>query len=132
MSNLHCKIYLVHDKFLLEDMESTNGTWLRLSPESTRSNNIALKDRMVFKIGNSAMYEVEDNNNPPSNDLIIEKDQKPEVQGVAACIICWEGERDCVIQPCRHNVTCMKCIKSVKNCPVCRTQIDDLYRIYKC
>ena len=52
--------------------------------------------------------------------------------GNTNCIVCWESERDCVILPCRHNITCMKCIKSVKTCPVCRTQIEDLYRIFKC
>lgn len=134
MSNLHCKVYLIHDKFLLDDMESTNGTWLRLSPEGTKSVQVPLKNHMVFKIGNSAMYEVEDNNKITSEVLAIEAEPKLDVaaNGVTACIICWEGERDCVIQPCRHNVTCMKCIKSVKVCPVCRTHIEDLYRIYKC
>lgn len=134
MSNLHCKVYLVHDKFLLEDIESTNGTWFRLSPESVRSIEMPLKNKMVFKIGNSAMYEVEEINTVKSADVIVEEKPKHEmaVNGITACIICWEGERDCVILPCRHNVTCMKCIKSVKVCPLCRTHIDDLYRIYKC
>lgn len=134
MSNLHCKIYLIQDKFFLEDIASTNGTWLRLSCEGIQSESSQLQNGTVFKIGNSAMYEVEDNFIVKPDTFIIEENPNHEVagQGVTACIICWESERDCVILPCRHNVTCMKCIKSVKVCPVCRTQIDDLYRIFKC
>lgn len=56
MSNLHCKICLMGNKFVLDDMASTNGTWLRLSIESDESDPILLKDKSIFKIGNSAMY----------------------------------------------------------------------------
>lgn len=58
MSNLHCKINQIHDVFLFEDIASTNGSWHRLSDESKESQKIILKESMVFKIGNSAMYEV--------------------------------------------------------------------------
>ena len=60
MSNLHCKINLVQDKFFFEDIASTNGSWLRLSREGMESEPKALSHLTVFKIGNSAMYEVID------------------------------------------------------------------------
>ncbi len=60
MSNLHCKINLVGDKFNFEDMASTNGSWLRLSKESEDSEPKLLYHGTIFKIGNSAMYEVDD------------------------------------------------------------------------
>lgn len=135
MSNLHCKIYLINDLFFLEDIASTNGSWLRLSPEGLKSEPVPLNHAMVFKIGNSAMYEVDDSIKNESKQIETEEyDGKPEgqKQGNTLCSICWEDERDCVILPCRHNVTCMKCIKGVKACPICRTPIDDLYRIFKC
>ncbi len=47
------------------------------------------------------------------------------------CSICWDAPRDCLIMPCRHNVSCTKCVKSVKNCPICRSPITDLVIIYK-
>lgn len=133
MSNLHCKIYLIQDKFFLEDIASTNGTWLRLSREGSKSEPALLNNDTIFKIGNSAMYQVEDSFVVNPQLLNVEDQQKTDgVHGNTACTICWESERDCVILPCRHNVTCMKCVKSVKACPVCRTHIDDLYRIFKC
>ena len=135
MSNLHCKIYLIHDKFFLEDIASTNGSWLRLSPEGIKSEPVPLRHGTIFKIGNSAMYEVDDSNNNSANKIEVEEQnikQEGGKQGNTLCSICWEDERDCVILPCRHNVTCMKCVKGVKVCPICRTHIDDLYRIFKC
>ena len=60
MSNLHCKINLVNEKFYFEDIASTNGSWLRLSREAEESQPKLLKHSTIFKIGNSAMYEVID------------------------------------------------------------------------
>jgi predicted component of type VI protein secretion system len=54
MSNLHCKVNLVQDKFFFEDIASTNGSWLRMSLEANESDSFPLKEQMVFKIGNSA------------------------------------------------------------------------------
>lgn len=125
MSNLHCKIILMNDRFLLEDIASTNGTWLRLSEESLESQEVILTHQMIFKIGNSAMYEIDMGEKPPTQiDEHKEKNNN-------TCSICWDEERDCLIMPCRHNVTCLKCIKSVKNCPICRKPIQDLLRIFK-
>lgn len=63
MSNLHCKINLIGDKFNFEDIASTNGSWLRLSKECEESRPNILTHGTIFKIGNSAMYEVFDHEN---------------------------------------------------------------------
>lgn len=132
MSNLHCKINFVGNKFYFEDMASTNGSWLRLSKEGVQSKPIILQNRTIFKIGNSAMYEV--------NYTSVETKEAENIGQVnidrnagyeTNCSICLDAERDCLIMPCRHNVSCTRCIKSVKNCPVCRTVITDIIRIYK-
>ncbi len=60
MSNLHCKVNLIGDKFNFEDIASTNGSWLWLSKESDESEPKLLIHETIFKIGNSAMYEVYD------------------------------------------------------------------------
>lgn len=59
MSNLHCKINQIQSVFLFEDIASTNGSWQRLSDENKSSELHSLKEGMIFKIGNSAMYEVD-------------------------------------------------------------------------
>lgn len=47
------------------------------------------------------------------------------------CIICCESDRDALYMPCKHNTACLKCSKSLKDCPICRTKIEDIIRIYK-
>lgn len=132
MSNLHCKINFVGNKFYFEDMASTNGSWLRLSKETMQSKPVILQNRTIFKIGNSAMYEV---TYPAVEAKEAESQanlQQEKMGGYETnCSICLDAERDCLIMPCRHNVSCTRCIKSVKNCPVCRTPITDIIRIYK-
>lgn len=36
-----------------------------------------------------------------------------EISGENLCIICVEREKDCLILPCKHNATCLKCSKSL-------------------
>jgi len=44
MSGMHCKITFISGKFYIEDYESTNGTWIRISPEFTISKQIDLEN----------------------------------------------------------------------------------------
>lgn len=133
MSNLHCKINLIGANFILEDMASTNGSWMRLSFEGVQSEPYLLTQNTVFKIGNSAMYKVIV---PPRvqeihNELntIISKENSSFEN--SKCVVCWDNDRDCLIMPCRHNTSCIKCTKSLKSCPICRNPLQDIIRIYK-
>ena len=45
------------------------------------------------------------------------------------CKICYEYEKNCVISPCGH-VICTNCAINVPQCPVCRTGISNLTKIY--
>lgn len=58
MSNRHSKIYKVGKDFVIEDMDATNGTWLIISREGAVSQPYELKDRMVFKVGDTCAYQV--------------------------------------------------------------------------
>lgn len=53
-----------------------------------------------------------------------------EVDEKLNCAICYVNTRDCVIQPCNHSNTCMKCCKNLKECPICRIKIDQTLKIY--
>lgn len=128
MSNLHCKFNLIADRFLFEDIASTNGSWLRLSKEGLASPAFPLDRNVVFKIGNTAMYKVRFPPKKPGEETVASAERGGEAD---RCCICWDNERDCLIMPCRHNVSCTKCIKSVKFCPFCREPIKDIIKIYK-
>ena len=132
MSNLHCRVNLVGNNFIFEDLASTNGSWLRLSKEGVKSEPFLLTQDVIFKIGNSAMYQVYFPKTPSKNvnemNTIISKESGGEND---KCVVCWDLERDCLIMPCRHNITCVKCTKSLKNCPICRMPLVDIIKIYK-
>jgi pSer/pThr/pTyr-binding forkhead associated (FHA) protein len=43
---------------ILEDLGSTNGSWLRLSPEGLESGKYPLEDSAVFKVGANTTFRV--------------------------------------------------------------------------
>jgi hypothetical protein len=46
------------------------------------------------------------------------------------CSICLDNERDCVYVPCGHTKTCMSCSKNIDKCPICRSDINNKYKMY--
>ena len=99
---------------------------MRVSPEGERSKPFELLDNMVFKIGASSTFRAK-----RSNSNYTEMMNGPKYDGSVNCAICYENDRDAVFIPCKHNVTCLKCAKGVKTCPVCRIKITDTIKIYK-
>lgn len=42
------------------------------------------------------------------------------------CTICSDRSRKCVIWRCMHHATCLKCVKTLDRCPICREDIEDV------
>ncbi|CAK76878.1 unnamed protein product (macronuclear) [Paramecium tetraurelia] len=120
LSNIHAKICLIEGRVYLEDMGSTNGSWLRLSKEGLFSQLYPLQNQTAFKIGTTSTYLCK-----RTTQLITDKNNEN------SCIICIENDRDALYMPCKHNTACLKCSKNLKDCPICRTKIQDVIRIYK-
>jgi len=119
LSNTHTKISFSDSKFIVEDLGSTNGSWLRMSAEGEKSRPFELLDGMIFKVGASSTFRAKIH-----QDSVQNGDD-------GNCAVCNENERDVVLLPCKHNVSCVKCSKSIKQCPVCRFKVTDVIRIYK-
>jgi len=113
-------------------MSSTNGTWLRLSKEGEKSKRTIIKDNTTFKVGNTNIYNAK---RVPHDKALEGKveilNSKALAEKDGNCFICYEKERDCLLMPCKHNISCIKCSQGFKNCPVCRHPIDDFVRIFK-
>ncbi|EGR29471.1 hypothetical protein IMG5_155130 [Ichthyophthirius multifiliis] len=122
LSNVHAKIFLIQGKFLLEDNCSTNGIWLRLSDEGKESEYFQLQNETQIRIGNDFQYSCQIN----SQKQVIDKIDQQNL-----CIICCEEDRDVICIPCRHNASCLKCSKNLKNCIICRFPVQDIVKIYK-
>ncbi|KRX02394.1 Sterile alpha motif/pointed domain [Pseudocohnilembus persalinus] len=123
LSNQHCRFFMNGSLFYVEDLSSTNGTWLRISMEGEESELYPLQDKSVFKIGTTSTYQCKIN-----KDAIVSEDDKTLGD---LCVICCENEKDALYMPCKHNTACVKCTKSLKVCPICRNQIEDFIKIYK-
>lgn len=54
--------------------------------------------------------------------------------GSSSCIICWEAPVEGACIPCGHMAGCMSCLNEIKAknglCPVCRSKIDKVIRLY--
>ena len=98
---------------------------MRLSPQSIKSKPIELSDNSIFKIGAISTFKVKRSS---SNYL---ESNNPKNLEFNSCAICYEADKDTVFLPCKHNVTCLKCSKNVKNCPICRVKIKETIKIYK-
>lgn len=124
LSNSHSEMFISDQVFYLEDRASTNGTWMRLSGEGQESDAYLLEEGIIFKVGTSSTFQVKKaaGSLQPVNKKIDEKN---------LCIICCEDERDTVLLPCRHQLTCLKCVKKCEICPTCRVPITDSFRTYK-
>ena len=79
-----------------------------------------LNNGTVFKIGTTSTYVCK-----KSTQIVADKSHEN------SCIICIENDRDALYMPCKHNTACLKCSKNLKDCPICRTKILDIIRIYK-
>ena len=48
------------------------------------------------------------------------------------CVVCLDGAKEIVFQPCWHQVTCPECAVRLKECPLCRERIAIRRRPYRC
>ncbi|KAJ6689698.1 hypothetical protein OIU85_006052 [Salix viminalis] len=46
------------------------------------------------------------------------------------CRICFEGQIDVVLLPCRHHALCSTCCEKCKKCPICRIPIEERLPVY--
>ncbi|CAD8097383.1 unnamed protein product [Paramecium sonneborni] len=122
LSNLHAKFYLVDKNVIIEDHSSTNGTWLRISPDGQPSSiyPITQNDEItIIRIGTVNQYLCQlDKFSINFNEYNF-------------CTQCLENERDALFLPCKHNSTCFKCSKNLQLCPICKMKISQQIRIYK-
>ncbi|XP_050205926.1 probable E3 ubiquitin-protein ligase XBOS34 [Mercurialis annua] len=59
---------------------------------------------------------------------------KNEGDSASSCIICWEAPIEGACIPCGHMAGCMVCLSEIKAkkgvCPICRTKINQVIKIY--
>ncbi|CAI0558941.1 unnamed protein product [Linum tenue] len=70
---------------------------------------------------------------PPTVESPVKACEKKD-GGSSVCVICLDPPVEGACAPCGHMAGCMSCLKEVKNkkwgCPMCRTKIDQVVRLY--
>jgi predicted component of type VI protein secretion system len=120
LSSKHGRILFEKRNFYVEELGSTNKTWLRISGEGEPSIEYSIHIDDVIKIG-STVLQVVLNEEVSNKENITEED---------ACKICFASEPNALCYPCGH-LFCYSCLKKCKQCPVCRQEITDKVKVYK-
>ena len=81
--------------------------------------------------------EVESQNLIHKESLKVSEDQNlrlerqvQDLQDSIMCKICMDQKVSQFLSPCNHAVCCKSCIKSIKECPICRNTIENSHTIY--
>ncbi|KAJ7298336.1 hypothetical protein O6H91_Y003600 [Diphasiastrum complanatum] len=60
--------------------------------------------------------------------------ENADEKAASVCVVCWDSPAEAVCIPCGHLAGCMECISEIKakqwGCPVCRTTIDQVVKVY--
>ncbi|XP_031251589.1 putative E3 ubiquitin-protein ligase XBAT34 isoform X2 [Pistacia vera] len=71
--------------------------------------------------------------NLKNEGVLVTDDMKDEGTS-SLCVICWEAPIEGACIPCGHMAGCMTCLNDIKAkkgvCPVCRTKINQIIRVY--
>lgn len=68
---------------------------------------------------------------PPATDYA-----QPGTLSGRDCVVCMDAPRDAICVPCGHIAGCYSCLRSTVQasaaCPICRSHVDSVVRIYDC
>ena len=124
LSARHGRILFENGKFFVEDLESTNKTWRRISVEGESSGEVPIYVGDFIKIG-STVLQVMIADEPVFNELDLEAGQdNPD------CRLCKEDEPNTMCYPCGH-LFCFNCLKKWNKCPTCKKVINDKVKVFK-
>ena len=135
MSSRHGHIFLQDGTFLLEDLGSTNKTWVRLSEEGARSREMPLAVGDVIKVGTTVLTVLPPDMShfqSPVRAAALEEpvDLTKSIAEDVACKICFARESNCALYPCGH-VFCDHCTANAHTCPVCRKAVRDRVKLFR-
>jgi hypothetical protein len=57
---------------------------------------------------------------------------KPQISEESRCVICMNAEKTHAFQPCGHKCVCTSCVALCQTCPICRTNVTGIIRIFDC
>lgn len=81
------------------------------------------KSKLIDDTSNSLELTVDTDNivPPPSTSSLHDTDTDETTE----CVICLANKKNILFLPCRHLCTCQDCSTDIKQCPICRGDIED-------
>ncbi|KFG65256.1 putative Bardet-Biedl syndrome 5 [Toxoplasma gondii RUB] len=67
---------------------------------------------------------------PSARTLALLSPSSAKYMTAPKCVICLSSPDEAAFDPCGHVCTCMRCAFQIENCPICRSQILKVLRIY--
>eukprot|EP00755_Sulcionema_specki_P007548 Sspe_Gene.38555::Locus_18583_Transcript_1_1_Confidence_1.000_Length_1131::g.38555::m.38555 len=79
-----------------------------------------------------ALFQPVPENTSPSPERMASRKSQTEddPKEVLLCRICYANQRDTVVIPCNHLHLCYHCASQVRECPICRSLIHKLIKVY--
>lgn len=103
------------------------------------SSNKSIENTQTAKPSASCSDEPFLFTNMPMAELITKRpslteknEHLPKTDVDLKCVVCLDGAKEIVFQPCWHQVTCPECAVRLKECPLCREVIAIRRRPYRC
>ena len=124
LSARHGQIFFENGKFFIEDLESTNKTWKRISAEGESSDEVPVYVGDFIKIGSTVLQVM------IADEPVIDESEIEQGQDSADCKLCKEDEPNTMCYPCGH-LFCFNCLKKWNKCPTCKKVINDKVKVFK-
>ena len=113
------EVSYLNGKYYMEE-HSEKPLWIRLSAEGIKSVPYYICEGDILRVGSANIFV----SYSRDKKLIVSSDYN-------SCKICFQRENDAVLFPCKHNIVCTECAKVIKECPICRKEIEQWIQIYR-
>ena len=54
---------------------------------------------------------------------------RTSIDSCISCVVCMDGQIDCVLMPCAHEVACLRCAQRLGLCPICRNAVTSTLKL---
>ena len=91
--------------------------------ETTLLKRQQIKDKLVIKKLQILIKEFARCNFELKENLNLEKEKY-------LCNICYDNNKNIIMVPCYHFVSCKRCSSKLETCPICRTEIEHVLQLF--
>jgi len=111
----------------VKDEASQDDIMAAIKSQKLMNDNLMKRQESYGGPGKGAVADTEDAG--PSVPPVINRPSMDVCQEIE-CVVCLDNKPDIVFLPCGHVCTCSACCGALKDCPMCRQEITQRFRLY--